>query len=246
LITPDFRGRGQSDHDADPGRYQHQTYVDDVWKLLDALDIKKCTIVGTSMGGWLAMLMAAAQPGRIQAVVLNDIGPVIPDDAVRRIMTYVGRVPPVDSWNNAAARLQQTYGSIFADKTGSFWLNQARQSMRESADGMIVPDMDPAIGETLRRDYDESHRNKGLNEKDEFGKSEDKGYWEQFRAITMPCLLLHGEKSDVLTAEIVSRMKQLSPHMHEITIANRGHTPTLDEPLARTSIDEFLFRVLAK
>ena len=65
VITPDFRGRGQSDWDSVSSRYQHQTYINDSWKLLDELGIQNILIVGTSLGGWIAMLMAVAQPGRV-------------------------------------------------------------------------------------------------------------------------------------------------------------------------------------
>lgn len=33
--------------------------------------------------------------------------------------------------------------------------------------------------------------------------------WDSFRAMVMPCLLLHGELSDVLTEEIVGRMQSV-------------------------------------
>jgi pimeloyl-ACP methyl ester carboxylesterase len=59
----------------------------------------------------------------------------------------------------------------------------------------------------------------------------------------MPCLLLHGANSDVLTAEIVTQMEQVSPHMQTITVADRGHTPLLDEPEVLSALDEFLARI---
>jgi hypothetical protein len=46
--------------------------------------------------------------------------------------------------------------------------------------------------------------------------------------------------SDFLAATTVSKMQQCHPMMETVVISNRGHAPTLDEPLSRTAIDQFL------
>jgi pimeloyl-ACP methyl ester carboxylesterase len=60
----------------------------------------------------------------------------------------------------------------------------------------------------------------------------------------MPCLLLHGALSDVLTREIVNRMQSAKPHLDVVEVPERGHAPLLDEPLARAAIDAFLGRLI--
>ncbi|MFN7159460.1 MAG: alpha/beta fold hydrolase, partial [Erythrobacter cryptus] len=77
VIVPEMRGRGQSDYARDPETYTPATYVADVEKLLAEQAITRFIAIGTSMGGLMIMLMAQAQPGRMAAVVLNDIGPEI-------------------------------------------------------------------------------------------------------------------------------------------------------------------------
>jgi len=67
--------------------------------------------------------------------------------------------------------------------------------------------------------------------------------WDSYRAITMPCLLLHGALSDVLTADIVERMQAGKPDLEVVTVPERGHVPLLDEPAALAAIDRFLLRV---
>lgn len=245
VITPDLRGRGQSEWDSQPSRYQHLTYVSDIWALVDKLGIQNFALLGTSLGGWVAMLMAAQQPDRIRGVILNDIGPVVPDAAISRITEYVGRIPPEPSWESAAARVKEVYAQTIPDRPDSFWLSHARLSMRETPEGFIVPDMDPAIGEVLRKNYRQAKMVKFLRR---FGLMKnataliDEGYWQQFSAMSMPILLLHGAVSDVLPEEIVSTMKAKQPHMKPIKIADRGHAPVLDEPEALVAIDTFLER----
>ncbi len=243
VITPDLRGRGQSDWDPQPSRYQHLTYVNDIWALLDKLEIQNVALLGTSLGGWIAMLMATQQPHRIRGVILNDIGPVVPDDAIKRITQYVGRIPPEPSWESAAARVREVYTQTIPNRPDSFWLRHARLSMRETPEGSIVPDMDPAIGKNLRKNYRQAKLIKFLRR---FGLMKnataliDEGYWQQFSAMSVPILLLYGEVSDVLPVATVRKMKEKQPDMEVVKVIDRGHAPLLDEPEALAAIDAFL------
>ena len=71
--------------------------------------------------------------------------------------------------------------------------------------------------------------------------------WPAFRALNdIPSLIVHGEISDLLSAETVAKMVAENPAMKSVTIPNVGHAPTLDEPEAQAAIDALLKRVLAK
>lgn len=68
VIALDLFGFGQS---AKPDiGYRGQTYVDQAFALLDALDIETATLIGNSMGGWIALLAAEQKPNRIKQLVL--------------------------------------------------------------------------------------------------------------------------------------------------------------------------------
>src|SRR6185312_10833618 len=77
VLALDVRGRGQSDWDSQPMRYNAATYVGDVLALMDALAIGRAAFIGTSMGGLITMLLAATRPAVVAAAALNDIGPEI-------------------------------------------------------------------------------------------------------------------------------------------------------------------------
>jgi pimeloyl-ACP methyl ester carboxylesterase len=246
VISPDLRGRGRSDHDPKPFHYFAGTYVRDIWTLLDELGIEKFAIIGTSLGGLMAMIMADQQAGRLRGVVLNDIGPEFPPDAVARILKYVGRTPPAADWNAAAKQARQKYSLAFPGLGDEFWLNFVRLSYRENAEGQPAPDMDPAIGDALRKAHSALKllrwlRRLGLKRR-VAGVNIDT--WDSFRAMVMPCLLLCGELSDVLTKEIIDRMQSLKPDLETVTVPERGHAPLLDEPVARSAIDSFLGRLI--
>jgi len=68
LILPDLRGSGRSDKPR--GAYSIQQFADDLWSLLDKLHIAEISIVGFSLGGAVALQMAADQARRVHALVL--------------------------------------------------------------------------------------------------------------------------------------------------------------------------------
>lgn len=247
VISPDLRGRGQSERDPKPAHYHLGTYVRDVWKLLDELGVERAVVIGTSLGGLIAMVMAAQHARRLQAVVLNDIGPEVPPPAVARILQYAGRTPSAKDWPAAAAQARQAYGLAYPDMPEDFWPAYIQLSYRENAAGRLEPDMDPAIGEVLRQppaflQWLQWLRHHGLMR---WLGGINIDPWGSFRALTMPCLLLHGALSDVLTGAIVQRMREVKPDLEVVTVPDRGHTPLLDEPVALSAIDRFLQRIVS-
>jgi pimeloyl-ACP methyl ester carboxylesterase len=127
------------------------TYVHDVGELLTLLRLPKVAIIGTSLGGLVAMTMAFLQPSRLAAVVLNDVGPELEQRGLARIADYVGRLPPVSSWKEAAIQAKLVNGTALPDLTDEEWLQFARNTYKEKNDGTPILDMDPKIGDVTCR-----------------------------------------------------------------------------------------------
>ncbi|GAA1659726.1 alpha/beta hydrolase [Fodinicola feengrottensis] len=70
VITPDLRGFGRSPAGADEPALE--AMADDVFALLDRLDLGSVVLGGLSMGGYVAMAMLRKYPQRIAALVLAD------------------------------------------------------------------------------------------------------------------------------------------------------------------------------
>ena len=75
VVALDLRGHGASTW---PGTYSFTLMRDDVLGVLDALDLHDLVLVGHSMGGTVAYLVAQAQPGRIARLVVEDAPPPFP------------------------------------------------------------------------------------------------------------------------------------------------------------------------
>ena len=226
VLTADLRGRGRSAWDKDPSHYQLPFYVQDVWSLLDSRSLSRVLIVGTSLGALMGMAMAAMKPERIAGVVLNDAGPEIDPKGLRRIAGYAGKLPPVSSWAEAAAQAKSVYGAALPGLRDEDWLEYAHRGYREDADGIPVPDVDPKISQAFTNP-----------------STAPGDLWPLYSQIKgVPMLVIRGALSDLLSEATVARMAREKPDLEQLTVANRGHTPLLNEPECLAAIDAFLAR----
>jgi 3-oxoadipate enol-lactonase len=75
VLAVDLRGHGQSDW---PGTYSFELMRDDVLGVLDQLRLGRVNLLGHSMGGTVAYLIAEKEPGRIDRLILEDTPPPWP------------------------------------------------------------------------------------------------------------------------------------------------------------------------
>ena len=61
-------------------------------------------------------------------MILNDVGPEVAAEGLKRISTYVGKKAPVSSWAEAAEQVRSTYGLAWPDATDADWLGFAKRS----------------------------------------------------------------------------------------------------------------------
>jgi pimeloyl-ACP methyl ester carboxylesterase len=76
VIALDQVGFGKSDKPA--LKYRVGTYADFLDKFMSELKIEKASLVGNSMGGWVAGLMAIKYPNRVEKIVLADAAGIVP------------------------------------------------------------------------------------------------------------------------------------------------------------------------
>lgn len=227
VVCPDLRGRGFSARDPQWRNYHPGTYLADLQRLLQALDLERVAIIGTSLGGLLGMMMGATTPERVAGLVLNDIGPEVDPRGIERIKSYTGLLPPVRTWDEAVSQLRLVFGSAWPGLSDETWSNLARRGYRADASGVPVIDCDPRVGDALRA-----------------APAVPGGLWPVFaRLHSTPMLVIHGALSDILNESILERMQREKPDLERLTVGNRGHVPLLDEPEALAAIDRFLARL---
>src|SRR5919197_5435160 len=225
VLCPDYRGRGFSARDPNWRNYEARTYLNDVLHVLTAADVHRAVVIGTSLGGLLAMALAVLRPTSVAAIVLNDIGPEITPGGLERILAYIGTNRPQPDWDTAVAYLRHAIPHL-ALPTETAWRRLARGTYREGADGLLHFDWDTALVKPLLR-----------------GRGYVQDLWPLFHAVrTIPALAFRGERSDVLSAEAFERMGEAKPDMIRVTVPGAAHAPALDDPVCERSLDEFLGR----
>lgn len=80
VYAVDFRGHGLSDW---PGRYSFELFRDDLHAFLEARNLPGATLVGHSMGGAAALLLAGRHPALIGSLVIEDAPALLPLDPPR-------------------------------------------------------------------------------------------------------------------------------------------------------------------
>lgn len=223
VYTFDYRGRGLSEFDPDWENYALPIEMFDVLDFITLAGLEDTAIIGTSRGGLITILIAAAQPAALGVAILNDIGPVIEHEGLARISGYVGRVPLPISWPDAARMTRELNRRHFPDVSDAMWEEVARQWYNER-NGKPAPGYDQNLGNAL------SVLDGPLP-----------ALWPQFEALKrVPLLVVRGENSDILTAETVDEMRRRHPAMASITVANQGHAPLLKDVATIEAIRHFL------
>jgi len=226
VITLDFRGRGQSDRDPTSANYVPNVYANDVLGLLNSLGIEKAIFFGTSLGGLVTMIVAALEDARIAGSILNDIGPDIDPEGLRRIGSYVGTNIRFRDWDEAAVHVAALGGGLPARFSHADWVRIARQVCREE-DGEVVLDYDRGIADAFKAEPSDPPFD----------------MWPLFRGLAAkPVLVLRGELSDLLTADTAKQMAAAGTDVEAVSVPGVGHAPWLDEPEVTDALDRFLRR----
>jgi pimeloyl-ACP methyl ester carboxylesterase len=225
VICPDLRGRGKSQYDPDWRNYHPGQYAADLWQLLDTLRLDEVVVIGTSLGGWMAMLLNHQKPGRIAGAVMNDIGPEADPNGIARVVATAGLLDIVGSLAEAIEQAKSVYSIAFPDWSEQQWQVYTETTYRQLDDGRFDLNFDRNIGHAAREGVS------GL----------DVEPWTMFGDLAnVPTLLIHGVLSDILTGPIIDKMRQHKPDLQIVTVRDRGHAPLLDEQEAVDAIETFL------
>lgn len=209
VLCFDFPGRGESDWLQNKSSYDFAQYIVDALIVIAYSNQSKVNWLGTSMGGILGMLLASMNNSPINKLIINDVGPFIPKAALTRIADYLSQPVAFDTEEQFELYLRTIHAG-FGALTDDQWKRLTRYSQRSLTNGKIAPHYDPGIAL--------SYADKAVQDVD---------LWPVWHAISQPCLLIHGEQSDLLNAETAQQMTNTGPKAELLTIPNTGHAPAL-------------------
>jgi pimeloyl-ACP methyl ester carboxylesterase len=209
VYCPDIVGRGKSDRlSADPSLYSYPQYVADMTALLRRIGAPQVDWVGTSMGGIIGMMLAARPDSPIRRLVLNDVGPFISLESIKRIADYVGNKTTFADLPEAELYMREIYAP-FGKLSDKDWRHLARHGTRALPDGKLTMAYDPAISVNFK------------------AAAKDLDLWNLYEQIICPVLVLNGEKSDILSKATAEQMTKRGPKATLVTVAGVGHAPAL-------------------
>jgi pimeloyl-ACP methyl ester carboxylesterase len=218
----DLRGHGDSEW-ADPPVYSFEKYASDLNEVVEKLDLRDFVLIGHSMGGMVSLVYAATHPGRVSRLVLVDTTMHMSKESIGRLRD-LGARPAKDYATHdeliSRYRLQPEGPNLAVSEVIR---HVAAHSGRQTAEG------------TWRHKFDRSLYAI-------FERRDGRPYWNH---IKVPALLVKGEHSSRVNAEILAQVKARSPQVELVEVPNSDHHITLDNPggfvdavrawLARTS-----------
>ena len=218
VLALDQRGHGDSDAAADDD-YRVDTMADDVAGFAGSLQLDRFALLGHSMGGRIAIQYAAAHAGRLERLIIVDIGPDIELAGLQRVRSMMSQSPErIESEEWAVEYIRRA--NPLQD------LELLRQRVHHGL--KRLPD-----GE-LTWKYA-----KGLRDMMRAGRRDAVDLWEPLARIPCPTLVVRGAESDILSAEVAKKMTERLPDGRLVEIPGAGHTVPADRP------DDFVRHVRA-
>ena len=202
VITADLRNHGRSPHHA---AMTYPLMARDVEELMDALGLERAAVVGHSMGGKAAMMLALTHPLRVERLAVVDIAP---------------------------ARYTHTHAPLIAAMQG---LDLAALRSRADADRLLrdaVPDTATRLFLLQNLALEQGRYFWRLNLAALRGHLDDIMGFPSAGGATYdgPVLFLRGERSDYVTAAHSEPILECFPRARIVTVGDAGHWVHADQP----------------
>lgn len=154
-LAPKYRGiaitqRGHGDSDR-PGSYTGDDFAADVDAFMEALGIERATIVGHSMGSFVAQSVAIRYPERVEKLVLIGSAAVAGNEVIVGLNDFVQTLTdPVDSafvYEFQASTIFYPVPQVFLDSAVSESRKLPADVWKGALAGLIATENAPRLGE---------------------------------------------------------------------------------------------------
>jgi pimeloyl-ACP methyl ester carboxylesterase len=209
-LALDQRGHGESEWSPEMD-YRIESHVGDIEAFLNALAIRRCVLVGMSLGGVNALAWAGQHSRRLAGLVLIDVGPEVRTEGVRKIAAFTSEATPLDS-------VEQ-----YVDRALSFNPRRNRELLRRS----LLHNLRRMPDGRFMWKYDQRHR----------GKVDPEAYarrreilWSAVDTVQCPTLVVRGAQSDVFHDEDAEKLAGRFRQARWVKVEGAGHTVQGDNP----------------
>ncbi len=212
-ITYDIRGLGQSPES--DGQYTMESFVDDLEKVINELNLDKPVLCGLSMGGYISLRAVERMENKLGALILCDTKSVADDDQGRlkraagiKIINEEGSEKFVEQF------VPNCFGEKFIKEHNSEYrevLNRSKQNSSVGLKGCLL-----AMA----------------------GRTDTTSYLSK---ISIPVLIICGKEDKLIPADIMKSMAEKIKGSKFIVVENAGHmTPIESKDIVNKRIREFL------
>lgn len=215
VVALDQRGHGDSAWAPD-GNYTAEAFVNDISGFIQMLGLAPVSVVGHSMGGRHATMLAADHPDLVRKLVIVDTPAELPPAILaRRDQEPASDEPP-------QPETFATFEAVIANGMSQYPLT-AEAELRHANYHNLTRTHDGAWG--WRWDPELLHRRR-------HNRAQQPDLYSYLRRVICPTLLIRGQQSPLLTSEIAGKMVAAIPAARLAEIADAAHTVNADNAAA--------------
>jgi pimeloyl-ACP methyl ester carboxylesterase len=227
VLAPDLPSHGDSDHLDETLEFSRELLASTLPPLIEEFGGGPVAIIGASLGGILALTLAADRPELVSAIVLIDVGHRLEEAGVRRIIDFLTK--------------HESFGSLeeAADAISEYTPNRPRsnparlsRNLRRREDGRWVWKHNLSkitADQTENVDWDDIVH----------------GLGDDAAKVRVPVLVLRGAGSDVLSRDGAAAVASVLHDARLVEISGAGHLAAGDNPTSTVeAISAFLDEVL--
>jgi pimeloyl-ACP methyl ester carboxylesterase len=204
-IALDMRGHGDSGWSPD-GEYDLDRFAADLRAVIVQLG-KPPVLVGASLGGLASMLVAAAPPPAIRALVLVDITPRVEHKGAKEVMAFMESAP------EGFASVEEA-----ADAVAAYLPHRERPKNTSG----LLRNLRLRNGR-YHWHWDPAFMRMGRNAEARFKANEPNKLEAAARAIEVPTLLIRGGRSRIVSDEGAREFLEMVPHAEFVDIPDAHH-----------------------
>jgi pimeloyl-ACP methyl ester carboxylesterase len=206
----DQRGHGVSDKPAQD--YSRTAYVNDIISVIEQLSLQPVVLIGQSMGGQNAFLVAARRPDLVRGLIVVEAKAGANLDAQKAVHNWLNGWPlPFPTLADAKVFFggntlyAETWLEILEERPDGYWPQFRIEDMLQSTEDQVQQD-----------------------------------YWKEWEQVSCPTLLVGGENSFLPQAELQEMARRI-PQGKYVQIPNAGHELHLEQPESwRQEAESFL------